>query len=400
MKINYIFVLLVMLVLAANTRAQPFDVTTVVSVPHLSSGDRNIGIEFNVQNNQDTSYSNVRAFLFLQYPFSASIPPNNKLGELSNPGYLISSGGSGNEYTQYFSLIPFGSHRTVFKIDVDRNAKYGTYDLPYAIYYDNKEFRGKITLEIKGDTLIEIKKASAESKDLYIEPGGIFKINLVIENVGDNEIKWLKIKLMPKDRELVPMLSDSEIIFKDLPQGLTNSTEMWFSIDRDATAKNYALDLVLNYMDERGIEYNETRLIGVTVVGRANMDIAKKTLEPARAIENQPFTLTMKIENTGTGDAKGVTVNLESKLKGDTLASLGEIKKDDYSNAIFSLDGAGSGNQEAVLKISYEDDTGKHEVEKNVILIINPAESQNPFPLLIIAFVVIAAVFMWKRRKH
>lgn len=400
MKINYIFVLLIMIASAANTGAVPFEVMTILSVPHLSAGDRNIGIEFNVQNNQDTSYGNVRAYLFLQYPFSASIPPNNKVGELSYPGYLIASGGSGNEYTQYFSISPFGSHRTVFKIDVDRNAKYGTYDLPYAIYYDDKEFRGKITMAIKGDTLIEIKKASAESKDLYIEPGGTFKFDLVIENVGDNEIKWLKLKLMPRDKELIPLLSDSEVIFKDIPQGGNNWTEMWFSIDRDAPAKNYALDLVLNYMDERGIEYNETRLIGVTVVGRANMDIAKKTLDPARVMENQPFTLTMKIENTGTGDAKGVTVNLESNLNGDTLAYLGEIKKDDYSNAIFSLDGAGSGNQAAVLRISYEDDTGKHEAVKDVFLIINPAESQNPLPLLIIAFMVIAAVFVWKRRKH
>jgi hypothetical protein len=175
---------------------------------------------------------------------------------------------------------------------------------------------------------------------------------------------------------------------------------MWFSIDRNAPAKNYALDLVMDYKDERGIEYNETRLIGVTVVGRANMDIAKKTLDPARVMDNQPFTLTMKIENTGTGDAKGVTVNLESKLQGDTLAYLGEIKKDDYSNAIFSLDGAGSGNKEAILKISYEDDTGKHEVQKNVYLTVTPPESQNPIPLLIIAFVAIVAVYMWKRRKH
>lgn len=400
MKKNYIFVLLIILVSAANTGAVPFDVTTVLSVPHLSAGDRNIGIEFNVQNNNDASYSNVRAYLFLQYPFSASISPNNKLGELSEPGYLIASGGSGNEYTQYFSISPSGSHRSVFKIDVDRNAKYGTYELPYSIYYNDKEFRGKITLAIKGDTLIEIKKASAESKDLYIEPGGTFKFNLVIENVGDNEIKWLKLKLMPRDKELIPLLSDSEVIFKDLPQGANNWTEMWFSIDRDAPAKNYALDLVLNYMDERGTEYNETRLVGVTVMGRANMDIAKKTLEPARVMENQPFTLTMKIENTGTGDAKGVTVNLEPDLKGDTLAYLGEIKKNDYSNAIFSLDGAGSGNQVAVLRISYEDDTGKHEVMKDIYLIINPAESQNPLPLFIIAFVVIAAVFVWKRRKH
>jgi hypothetical protein len=94
MKLNYKFVLLIMLVSVLNASAQPFDVTTVLSVPHLTPGDRNIGLEFTIQNNQDVSISNVKAYLFLRYPFSASISPNNKLGEISYPGYLISTGGS------------------------------------------------------------------------------------------------------------------------------------------------------------------------------------------------------------------------------------------------------------------------------------------------------------------
>jgi len=400
MKINYVFVLLIMLISVVNASAEPFDVITVLSVPHLTPGDRNIGLEFTLQNNQDTSISNVKAYLFLRYPFSASIIPNNKLSELSYPGYLISSGGSGDEYTQYFNLAAMSSHKTFFRIDVDRNAKYGIYDLPYTIFYDGKEYNGKITLAIKGDTLIEIKNFSTESRNAQVEPGEIFKVNIQFENVGDNEIKWLKLTLIPKDNVLVPMSSASEIIFKDMPSGSKNATEMWFSLEKDAIAKNYPLDLVLNYMDERGIEYNETKFVGIVASGRAGMDIAKKTTDPARIKENQPFTLTIKIENTGTGDAKGVTARINSSLEGDTLAYLGEIKKDDYSNAIFSLEGATSGKREAVLEISYEDDTGKHEITKDIILIISPAESQNPLPLFIIAFVVIAAVFVWKRRKH
>jgi len=34
-----------------------------------------------------------------------------------------------------------------------------------------------------------------------------------------------------------------------------------------------------------------------------------------------------------------VTAKLESPIDGDKVAYLGEIKKDDYSNAIFTLDG-------------------------------------------------------------
>jgi LPXTG-motif cell wall-anchored protein len=397
--------LLILLTYAANTQAQseqiPFNITYVVSVPHLTPGDRNVGLEFTVQNNIDAPVDNVKIYLFLRYPFSASISPNNKLGEISYPGYLIASGGSGNEYTQYFNLAAGTAHKTFFKIDVDRNATYGQYDIPYTIYYgQNKESTGKITLAVKGNTLVEVRSVQVIANSSQVEPGEPFKMAVSLENIGDNEIKWLKLTLNPRDKELVPLSSDSERIFKDLSQGTEKNAEFSFSMEKDAVIKNYPVDLVLDYMDERGIEYNETKLVGIVAAGRANLDIAKKTTEPARIKENEPFTLTVKIENTGTGDAKGVTARLESGLEGDTLAYLGEIKKDDYSNAIFTLDGAGSGKKSAVLNISFEDDFGKREMQRELILIVNPADSKNPLPVIIGLIAILAVLYFWKRRKH
>ena len=135
----YIVTLFLIMASTMNAQAEPFNVTTVLSVPHLTPGDRNIGLEFTIQNNQDVSIGNVKAYLFLRYPFSASILPANKLGEISYPGYLISTGGSGDEYTPYFDLAPKSSRKTFFKIDIDQRANYGDYDLPYTIFYDTKE---------------------------------------------------------------------------------------------------------------------------------------------------------------------------------------------------------------------------------------------------------------------
>ncbi|MBU4491558.1 MAG: hypothetical protein KKD69_03750, partial [Euryarchaeota archaeon] len=236
MKIISVFILLTLFASAINTQAQPeqppFNATHAVSVPHLSPGDRNVGIEFILQNNRDVSISNIKIYLFLRYPFSASIPPNNKLGELSYPGYLISSAGSGDEYTPYFNLGPMMSHKTFFKIDVDRNAKYGDYDLPYTIYYkQNNEYTGKIKLAVKGDTLIEVKKVKVASNNSQVEPGEMFKIDISFENVGDNEIRWLKLTLNPRDKAIVPLSSDSERIFKGISQGSIKESEFFFSLE-------------------------------------------------------------------------------------------------------------------------------------------------------------------------
>lgn len=401
MKTVNALILLMLIVSTVSAQSEtPFSVTTVLSVPHLSPEDRNVGLEFTVQNNMDRAVSNAKIYLYLRYPFSASISPNNKLDELSYPGYLISSGGQGDEYTPYFSLDPMSSHKTTFKIDVDRSAKYGTYDLPYTIFYDpGKEFSGKITLEVKGDTLIEIRNVQVNSNNTAVEPGEVFKIAVSFENVGDNGIKWLKLILNPRDKSLIPLSSDTERIFKDIPRGAKKDAEIWFSLEKDAPVKNYPIDLMLRYTDERGVEYNETRLVGLVASGRAELDIAKKTTEPVRIKENEPFTLTVKIENTGTGDASGVTARLELPVDGDMVAYLGEIKKDDYSNAIFTLDGTKSGKKTGNLSIKYKDDFGEHEIKRELDLVVNPANSSNLLPAIIVIAGTAAAIYVWKRRK-
>jgi len=401
MKVVYLFALLTLFASAVSAQTEtPFTVTTVISVPHLLPGDSNIGLDFILQNNLETAVSSAKIYLFIRYPFSASISPNNKLGELNYPGYLIASGGQGDEYTPYFSIGSHNAYKTTFKIDVDRSAKYGTYDLPYTVFYDSgKEFSGKITLEVKGDTLVEILNVQVNSNNSAVEPGEVFKISVSFENIGDNAIKWLKLILNPQDRSLIPLSSDTERVFKDIKPGEKKDADMMFSLEKDAPVKNYPIDLILKYTDERGVEFNETRLIGLVASGRAALDIAKKTTEPTRIKDNEPFTLTVKIENTGTGDASGVTARLESGIDGDTLAYLGEIKKDDYSNAIFTLDRTKSGKKEGVLRINYEDDFGKHEIQKELNLIVDPDNGQSPVPLIIGLVAIVAIILYLKKRK-
>lgn len=378
-------------------QSEPFNIATIVSVPHIMPGDRDIGLEFIIQNNDNISVNNMKIYLFLRKPFSASISPNNAIGELSYPGYLTSNEGSGDEYTEYFNLAAQSSHETNFKLDIDRNATYGSYDLPYKIIYENgKEYSGKITLSINGNTLVDIKNVQILNGS-KVEPGDSFRINVTFENVGDNEIKWLKLGLTPNDKAIIPLSSTSERIFKNIPHSMETISEFDFSLEKDAAITNYPIDLTLNYMDERGVQYNETKLVGIEAVGRATLDIAKKTTDPARIAENDPFSITFKIENTGSGDAKGVTARFDSGIDGDTLAYLGEIKKDDYSNAIFTLNGAASGKKTGILNLIYEDDYGTHNVQKEIFLVVDSKGGVSYLPI-VVALIAIVTIYLWKKK--
>ena len=115
------------------------------------------------------------------------------------------------------------------------------------------------------------------------------------------------------------------------------------------------------------------------------------------------FTLTLKIENTGTDDAKGVKAYIDSEyFYGDKTAYLGEISKDDYANAIFTLTAGNiAGSHESELKIVYEDDYGTHELCKDITLVIYPTQ-QDYSPIVIVVVLAIAsiAIGFWKFKKR
>lgn len=405
MKIKIFLIIPILFVLFLITlpasSATPFEVTHILSVPYFNPGDENVEIQFIVQNVQDTRISNARVYLYMDYPFSASITPNNILGELSYPGYLIGTGQTGYEYTEKFNLGPGRSRKTLFKIDVDRNAGYGSHEIPYTVFYDyqgEKEYNGKITVNVSGYTLVDVTNVDVISNDMAIEPGETFGVNILLENVGENLIKWLRLSLIPEDSAVVPVTSDSEQIFTNIPHGDVRSGNFNFSVEKDADVKNYGLNMILNYKDETGAEFNDSRVVGVAVLGKGGLEIAKKTTDPSRITTGEPFILTLKVENSGTGDAKGVSATLESSFEGDTLAYLGEIEKDDYANAIFSLEAEDDGTFDGVLRINYEDDYGKHEVSHSIQFMVVSRERSGTI-LFFAILVILVGLGLWKMKK-
>jgi len=393
-----IFLFVVMLLVVPVCAEAPFSVITVVTPPRVNPGDSGVAVQMALQNTGDVTLNDVRIYLFLKYPFTASYRPNDRLNEAYYEGYIIGTGTVPDLHTPGLSVGSDQIKRTTFKVDVARNAEYGYYDLPYTIFYDSKAYNGKITLHVMGSTLVDVLGIEIVAVDGVVEPGEDFKVNVLLENVGDNKIKWLKLALNPADDEIVPISSDAEQVFRDLDGGVKIDARFNYSVQKDADAKNYPLNIELDYMDETGARFNETKIVGVPVLGRGDLAIAKKSTEPARITGGEDFTLTLKIENTGTGDAEGVSVSLLG-IDGDTVAYLGEIEKDDYANAIFTLAPIGEGTQEVTVNIAYGDDYGDHETVKEITLVASAAQQESSLPLLALVILVVAGIFFWKWRK-
>lgn len=381
---------------AAEEMSTPFDVTPVIRKPYLNPDDKGAEIEFVLQNKQVSAIDNVRVYLFLQPPFSAS--RRSVLEEEMNLDYIIGTGVNEDVHTRGFFLGAGQTSRTRFKIDVDKNANYGNYELPYTIYYNYngvKTYSGMIKLRIAGTTLIEIADVTMDKKE--IKPGDNFRINVSLRNAGGNEIKWVKIALNPQNAQIIPLSSASEKVFNDMPSNIIYSASFDFTTDKGMSPKNYPVTVSLNYQDENGRIFNETKNIGVKVIDNSNLDIASITVDPQRIYAGENAVLTIRMENNGQGDAKSVKAEIDIPLKGEKTAFLGTIKPDEDAPAVYVLKTENSGEINYTLKITYKDDRGEHIKEQPLTLVVYPRNTNNT-PFLFLGALAVPAYFYWRKK--
>lgn len=383
---------------AAEEPGIPFDVTTVIKKPYLSPDDKGAEIEFIFQNKVASSIDNVRVFLFMQPPFSAS--RQSVFEKDMNLDYIIGTGVNEDLHTRGFILGNGQMSKTRFKIDVDKNARYGYYELPYTIYYDYdgvKTYAGKVKVRVAGNTLIEIAEVTIDNKE--IKPGDNFRINITLRNAGDNGIKWVKVALLPEDAGIIPVSSASEKVFNDLPSNLQYIASFGYSIDKVIPPGNYLMAVYLNYQDENGVFFNETRNIGIKVTDNSNLDIASIKIDPQRIYAGENVILTIRIENNGQGDAKSVKAEIDTPLKGEKTAFLGTIKSDEDAPAVYALKTEESGEINYNLRITYKDDRGEHVKDQPLMLVVYPGNADNT-PFIFLGALVIPAYFYWRKRSR
>ena len=125
---------------------------------------------------------------------------------------------------------------------------------------------------------------------------------------------------------------------------------------------------------------------------------------PAPADPDKPFTLIIRIENTGTDRATSVRVSLSTAMDGAKEVFIGSIDKNSDAPAVFHLTSQEGGEIPVSITISYKDDYGIHEISQDTRVAISPAGSII-LPAAMIAIAVIAGGAYWycrmrKRDNH
>jgi hypothetical protein len=162
--------------------------------------------------------------------------------------------------------------------------------------------------------------------------------------------------------------------------------------DKKANAGLVRIPVTISYHAIDGVLQTQKTGIDLMLKGKAELGFVSVDTNPPRLTENTPFDLTIRIENTGTGEAKQVSAKIDLPSEGNKEAFIGKIKPGNDAPAIYLLEGAKAGNHPYNLTITYTDDMGVHTMNRQMNIRVPAADNSRNIILGLIILVILLFV--------
>jgi len=276
-------------------------------------------VRLGVENKGGQQANNLKIELTPEYPFSL-VPGENAVQSI---GTMLG----------YQGLYDGNMKIVKYRLQVDKNAPAGTYELKAKYYTDgsNSSFTQKgMYLDVKS-------KESAEV--IYIDktalvPGKQTSLNFTINNVGNAPLRDLSFNWVNDAKIILPVGSDNTRYIKNIDVGGSVTLEYQVIADSNANPGLYQLNLYLTYTNSVNNSQKTTSTIaGVYVGGGTDFDVAFSDSSSGAA--------SFSVANVGSNPAYSVSVIIPEQrgwsVSGTNAVIIGNLNKGDYTVASFNL---------------------------------------------------------------
>lgn len=258
----------------------------------------------------------------------------------------------------------------------------------------NKTFK----VMVQGVPQLAISNITIDSGS--ISPKDMFNITFLLSNAGSGIAREVEISAETSGLPFVPAGADTKII-KILNPDESIELDFRLLVKDKTVISSYSIPINMDYKDESGKNQSSRSFVGVNILGNAELSIGNIKTEPQNPVKGDPVTMTLRIENSGNGDARSAKVNLNIPFEGTKTAFLGKIEPDDDAPGVFTFNAAESGDIPYTATIEFEDDLGKHTVKE--VLSLNVLDTNKSGIIIPVIAVILAAgifVFYFSRRKN
>lgn len=233
-----------------------------------------------------------------------------------------------------------------------------------------------------------------------IRPGSTVEGALVIHNYGQVRADNLRFTLDTAGLPVAP--SGSSVFLIDyLEPGQTRTVNFTLLTDRNAGTGLTEVPLTLRYNLLDGSPAVQNESVPLDIRGEAELGIAALETSPLRVEQGQPFDLTIRIENTGTGDAKSVSARVNLPFTGTKEAFIGKIKPGNDAPAVFTLEAGRPGSYRYLAEITYTDDWGTRTFTRELDLVVyRTYGTLTALAGLVILGLLCYLGYRWWKTKH
>ena len=220
-------------------------------------------------------------------------------------------------------------------------------------------------------------------------PGEEIPITLSVSNAGSLLADDVTLTITNVSGVIAPKGADLYHIGR-IEAGEERSLSLVMLSDKEAGSGLVRVPLVLRYTSIDGTPVTTTTGIDVMMKGTAELGFVSVDTNPSRLTEGTAFDLTIRIENTGTGEAKKVSATVDMPAEGKKEAFIGKIKPGNDAPAIFLLESMKGGTYPYNLTIRYTDDMGEHTLTRQMNLRVSPVDSTGSLIFLVIILAILA----------
>jgi len=265
---------------------------------------------------------------------------------------------------------------------------------------------------IAGIILVNLASAltitSVSSNPTEVQPGEKVSLDLTIRNNLDDDVENVIISLILNDPKnpvpFAPYQSSNEARFSTLDSDDEKDASFDLIAFSNAASGTYLIPVQIDYtLTDNGTKGEDTGLVSIIVNAKPKIGVSSEST----LIKGQAGKITIKVVNSGLGNAQFLTINLlqTSGLQLTSPASvyIGNIDSNDFDSADFNVfvSQTASSSISSPVQVAYTDSRNNQLTENENLIIrsysIKEAQSlglksSNSGIFIIIIFIIIAII--------
>ena len=231
-----------------------------------------------------------------------------------------------------------------------------------------------------------------------VKPGTKVEGTIRILNEGSTQADNIRVFVNGTPPVAIPAGISSFMIDR-LASGTSREKNLSLLIDKSTPTGIIEIPVRMTYALLDGTIIEDTGSIGLDVRGESEISITSVETTPSRVKPDEPFDLIIRVQNTGTGEAKSVSATIDLPIQGAKEAFIGRVKSGNDAPATFVLEGTKAGEYTYHTTITYTDDWGTHTLDKDLVLTIANGDDSTGMMILILLIIVAGAGGFWYMRR-